>query len=117
MNLSPDLIDRFRKDLDALAASGSRVGLAVSGGPDSLALLLLTTDVRPGLIEAASVDHALRPESRVECEMVAELCGRLGVPHSILTIDWDEAPVSQVQAQASLNRYRLLESWAQHRGL
>ena len=47
------------------------IGLAVSGGPDSLALLLLAAEARPLKVEAATVDHALRPESRAEAEMVA----------------------------------------------
>ena len=63
---SPDLqlVARFAADLDALVAPGTNVGVAVSGGPDSLALLLLAAAARPGLVEAATVDHALRPESR-----------------------------------------------------
>ena len=65
-------IDRFRRDLDALVAHDAMVGIAVSGGPDSLALLLLAAAARPGKVEAATVDHALRPESRVEAEMVGQ---------------------------------------------
>ena len=41
MGPSPDLVARFRRDLEALDAKPERIGVAVSGGPDSLALLLL----------------------------------------------------------------------------
>jgi tRNA(Ile)-lysidine synthase len=113
----PALVDRFRHDLDALVEPDGRIGLAVSGGPDSMALLLLAAAARPGQVEVATVDHALRAESRAEAEMVADVCGRLGVPHVILTIKWDEVPQSQVQATASFHRYRLLGGWSKDRGI
>ena len=87
-----DLVSRFESDLGRLIAPGVRLGLAVSGGPDSLALLSLAAGARPGQVEAATVDHGLRPGSRGEAEMVARLCERLGVPHFILSLEWDETP-------------------------
>lgn len=110
-------IDRFKRDLDALAPAGSPIGLAVSGGPDSLALLLLAVEARPLGVEAATVDHVLRPESRAEAESVAAHCERLGVPHKILTVKWAEKPASAIQERARLMRYRLLGDWARERGL
>lgn len=110
-------IERFRHDLDALVAPGRKVGLAVSGGPDSLALLLLAVGARPTMIEAATVDHALRAESRAEAEFVARICDRLGVPHTILTAEWDETPDCALQERARLMRYRLLGDWANGRRL
>lgn len=111
------LIERFAADLDRLAPRDSKLGIAVSGGPDSLALLLLARAARPGQIEAATVDHKLRSGSRAEAEMVAALCHRIEVPHSILTARWDEIPRSAIQEQARLERYRLLGQWAATRGL
>ena len=111
------LVERFAADLDALSDPSARLGIAVSGGPDSLALLLLAAAVRPGAIEAATVDHALRPDSRAEAEMVAALCARLGVPHAILRADWAEAPATAVQEQARDMRYRLLAAWLAERRL
>jgi tRNA(Ile)-lysidine synthase len=110
-------IDRFSRDLDAIVAPGARIGIAVSGGPDSLALLLLAAEARPGRIEAATVDHALRPESRAEAEMVGKVCDRLGVPHAILTAQWEQKPATAVQERARAVRYRLLGEWARSQGL
>jgi tRNA(Ile)-lysidine synthase len=110
-------IERFARDLAAVVPDGTSFGVAVSGGPDSLALLLLAAEARPGQVKAATVDHALRPESRAEAEMVAELCERLGVPHAILTATWDEKPETGIQERARLMRYRLLGQWARERGL
>src|SRR5437868_14333183 len=104
----PALVDRFRGDLDALVAPDSRVGVAVSGGPDSLALLLLAAAARPGEVEAATVDHALRPESTKEAETVAGICEQLGVPHVICTVEWEEKPKTAIQERARAARYRLL---------
>ena len=113
----PALIERFRSDLDSLVPAGGRIGIAVSGGPDSLALLLLAQAARPGLIEAATVDHGLRDESGAEAAMVAETCDRLAVPHAILTPRWAEAPRTAIQERARHERYRLLGFWAEERGL
>jgi tRNA(Ile)-lysidine synthase len=110
-------IDRFRRDLDSVAAPDMRIGLAVSGGPDSMALLLLAAEARPGQIEAATVDHALRAESRAEAELVAECCKDLEVRHRILTVTWDERPGSGLQERARAERYGLLNQWAKERGL
>jgi tRNA(Ile)-lysidine synthase len=110
-------IERFRNDLDALVAQGAKIGVAVSGGPDSLALLLLTAAARPDFLEVATVDHALRRESRAEAEFVASVCERLHIPHTILTAQWDEKPESALQERARLMRYGLLADWAEQRGL
>ena len=85
--------------------------IAVSGGPDSTALLLMAAEWarRRGKtrIEAATVDHGLRPESAAEAEAVAAICARLGVAHRILP--WKGAkPASRLQERAREARYRLL---------
>src|SRR4051812_18533946 len=111
------LVQRFGDDLDALVASDRRIGIAVSGGPDSLALLLLAVATRPDGIEAATVDHAFRPGSRQEAEMVGGLCDGLAVPHAILTAEWSAPPETAIQESARAERYRLLSAWATDRGL
>lgn len=111
------LVDRFRCDLDALIPADERVGLAVSGGPDSLALLLLAAAARPGRVEAATVDHGLRIEARDEADLVARWCETLNVPHAILTASWNDRPNSAVQERARHKRYRLLSYWVEERRL
>lgn len=91
------------------------MGLAVSGGPDSLALLLLAAAARPGRIEAATVDHGLRPESVEEADLVAAVCKRLGVPHA--TLRTRVSAGSSLQARARQARYEALVQWMIHRGL
>jgi tRNA(Ile)-lysidine synthase len=110
-------IARFAADLDALLPPDERLGLAVSGGPDSLALLLLAAAARPGRVAAASVDHGLREGSRAEGEAVARLCERLQVPHALLTIDWPALPTSGLQERARDARYAALGQWARAEGL
>ena len=111
----PDLVARFRADLEALTRTPGRIGIAVSGGPDSLALLLLAAAACPGRVEAATVDHGLRPESADEAASVADLCARLGIAHAILS---PAAPIAgNVQSAARAVRYALLESWRVARGL
>lgn len=113
----PALLERFQSDLDALIGRGERLGIAVSGGPDSLALLLLAAAARPDEVEAATVDHGLRAEGRAEAEMVGEVCRELGVPHTILIVDWAEKPETAIQEQARAERYRLLGQWLADRDL
>jgi len=96
-----------------------RVALvAVSGGPDSMALLHLAAGWRDRggpLIHAATVDHDLRPGSRAEAEAVGQWAATLNIPHSILT--WTgERPRARVQELARAARYRLLEDLAKRIG-
>ena len=112
-----ETIERFRQDLGTLIGPQFPIGIAVSGGPDSLALLALAAAARPGLVEAATVDHALRAESRAEADMVAGVCSTLGVPHQILTVKWPTTPETALQERARVERYKLLGNWAKERGL
>ena len=116
MNIAlPERSARFRADLAALAGPAPPAfGVAVSGGPDSLALLLLAEAAFPGLAEAATVDHRLRPESAAEAAFVRELCTARGIAHATLT---GPAIEGNVQAGARALRYRLLGDWARERGL
>lgn len=88
--------------------------MAVSGGPDSLALLLLAQAALPGRVEAATVDHGLRPESAEEAAMVARTCAALGVPHATLAV---AVGAGNLQAQAREARYAALAEWMAQRGL
>ncbi|WP_407672653.1 tRNA lysidine(34) synthetase TilS [Novosphingobium organovorum] len=117
--LDPQRVERLHADLAALwdwaiAEPGARLGIAVSGGPDSLALLLLAAAALPGRIEAATVDHGLRPESAREAADVAALCARIGVPHAVLAV---AVPEGNVQAMARQARYAALAGWVEARDL
>jgi tRNA(Ile)-lysidine synthase len=113
---APNLIARFRRDCEALAGEPERLGLAVSGGPDSLALLLLAAAAFPGRISAATVDHGLRTESAAEALHVEHICDRLGCPHTILTVDVPCGPAG-VQGEARGARYAALARWAAAEGI
>lgn len=113
------LIDRFRAGTERLTGArpdpDRRLGLAVSGGPDSLALLALAAEAYPGAVAAATVDHGLRPEAADEARHVAAICRRLDVPHAILA---PEEPIGgNIQSAARAARYALLEAWREDEGL
>jgi len=113
--LSAGRRERFAASLDALAPAG-RLGIAVSGGPDSLALLLLANAARPDGIAAATVDHGLRAEAAAEAAMVAALCDRLSIPHDTLCVTVTDDPAGP-QAAARHARYTALTAWAQRNAL
>jgi tRNA(Ile)-lysidine synthase len=100
---------------------GSRgLVIAVSGGPDSTALLVLAArwakrlKRAPKLI-AVTVDHGLRPAAAGEAAAVKRLARRLGVPHR--TLRWrGSKPQSGLQEAARIARYRLLAQAASRAG-
>jgi tRNA(Ile)-lysidine synthase len=96
-------------------APEARLGVAVSGGPDSLALLLLAVAARPGQVHAATVDHRLREGSAADGKLVVEVCAGLGVQHDILQVTVPAG--ASLQAQARAARYAALAQWAGDRSL
>ena len=96
-----------------------RLAVAVSGGPDSLALCLLAEDWargRGGWVSALIVDHGLRPESGAEALEVAAWLERRGVHHRILA--WrGPKPATGIQAAAREARYALLGDWCRAAGV
>ena len=101
-----DALDRLIPDFEL---NGQKLGLAVSGGPDSLALLLLASQAFRGRIAAATVDHGLRPASGVEAEFVASICRERGISHKILR---PVVPIrGSIQSAARHARYGLLHDW------
>nr|WP_223262702.1 tRNA lysidine(34) synthetase TilS [Sphingobium sp. SCG-1] len=115
--MADDQAFRFRQSADRLtgSASSSRYGIAVSGGPDSMALLWLAHQAFSGQVEAATVDHGLRSASADEAAMVAAYCADIGVPHR--TLHPSEPITGNIQSAARLKRYALLEDWRAERGL
>jgi tRNA(Ile)-lysidine synthase len=108
--------EREALGLFSLFPRSGRVLLAVSGGADSTALLVLAVRWRaahaPALeVKVATVDHALRQDSRAEAEQVALLCQRFDLPHQTLT--WDGAkPETGIEESAREARRGLLASHA-----
>lgn len=109
---------RFLADLSRALGSepSGKLGLAVSGGPDSMAMLALAHEALAGRIAVASVDHRLRPDSADEAALVARSCAELGVPHATLVPD---RPIegASLQARAREARYALLARWAGEAGV
>jgi tRNA(Ile)-lysidine synthase len=108
---------RFAADLAALWPEDARtgpLGLAVSGGPDSLALLLLAHAALPGRIAVASVDHGLRPEAAGEVALVERIAAERAIPFAPLAVTLS---AGNVPARAREARYAALARWAQEAGL
>jgi tRNA(Ile)-lysidine synthase len=121
--------DPIRRDeLDGLFAilssghSDAAAALAVSGGSDSTALMVLFADwlrqrgSDPAAHTVLTVDHGLRPESAVEAAAAARLAGTLGFRRA--TLVWEGAkPHTGLQAAAREARYRLMGAYAQANGI
>jgi tRNA(Ile)-lysidine synthase len=67
-------------------------------------------------IEAATVDHRLRPESADEARRVADLCRGWGIRHETLVWDSPHGP-GNLMDRARQARLRLLAGWARRRGI
>jgi len=94
------------------------LGVAVSGGGDSMALLHLLARWRVEggpEIAAVTVDHRIRPEGAAEAAFVAGVCAALSVPHATLVWQgWDGK--GNLPDQARRARYGLIADWARQRG-
>lgn len=98
----------------AFPADVKHVGLAVSGGGDSMAMLDLYRRYAPDkkvLISVVTVDHGLRPEAAGEARLVADYCARHGISHHIAHWDGTQAK-GNLMAAAREARYRLITQWA-----
>ncbi|UYO50108.1 tRNA lysidine(34) synthetase TilS [Rhodopseudomonas palustris] len=96
------------------------VVLAVSGGPDSLALMWLAARWRKALkqgpaLAVVTIDHGLRPEAAAEARSVKRLAASLDLPHRTLRWNGDK-PRTGIQAAAREARYRLLAQAAKTLG-
>lgn len=97
----------------------ARLGVAVSGGGDSMALMHLLADWRgtggPDLA-VVTVDHGLRPEAAAEAAMVAEVAAGLGLRHDRLRWrGWDGT--GNLPDRARRARYGLIADWAAAAGI
>ena len=111
---------RDAKQLFAGLKSAPALVVAVSGGPDSIALMWLAARWRKSLAHgprliAVTVDHGLRPEAAREARDVKRLAGSLDLPHR--TMRWTGLkPKTGVPAAARDARYRLLVQAARATG-
>jgi tRNA(Ile)-lysidine synthase len=108
-----------QSEAEALLAPLARfpkVALAVSGGPDSVALMQLAARWREArgagpALSVLSVDHGLRAGSRGEAELVGRMAAALDLPHVILIWNNDGASTAGVQARARAARYDLMAAY------
>lgn len=97
----------------------TRLGVAVSGGSDSVALLALLNDWRKAggpALHAVTVDHGLRAEAAAEADDVAKLCAEWDIPHTTLNWrGWDGT--GNLPDRARRARYALMAAWAAGEGI
>ena len=116
MSLSVEITTRVFETLSDLKNKYGfgQLGLAVSGGSDSLAMLYICKDwaVKNKIkLRCVTVDHKLRSESYVEAELVADHCKELGIDHEILGWDHEEKLQGNLSDLARSARYRLIDKW------
>ncbi len=101
-------IDRYKEILQ-----NNKIVVAVSGGIDSLSLLLITNEWAKNnnsIIIGLTVNHKLRKEAEEEALYVNNLCKKLGIKHYIL--NWEgEKPYTNIEAIARENRYKLIKEF------
>jgi tRNA(Ile)-lysidine synthase len=108
-----------------LLAPGDRVLVAVSGGPDSVALLHLLCDLREELelrLEVAHLQHGIRgAEAQEDAQFVAELAEKLGLPFHLKEVNLRQiksaAGKGNLEALARAERYRFFADVARERNL
>ena len=111
---SAEIIDHITAHFAAQPPAA--LGVAVSGGGDSVALLCALVDWGQAPLHVVTVDHGLRPEAAEEAAAVGRLCAELGVPHDILRWrGWDGS--GNLQDRARRARYALMAGWAREHGI
>lgn len=122
MSAAPDLQLVVGRELNRLAGARHRLGVALSGGGDSMALLHLAHGWAGGglaascHLRAATVDHGLRAESAEEADFAGASARRLGIAHEVL--HWTrDTPRGNLMAAAREARLRLLSDWARRHDL
>ena len=115
--IDPELTQKLADALERLWPAEDRkgpLGLAVSGGPDSLALLLLAYAAMPGEVAVMSIDHGLRVEAQSEVALVGQVCAALDIPFTGAKV---KIGSGNLQAKARDARYAALGAWGSEQGL
>ncbi|TRW97518.1 tRNA lysidine(34) synthetase TilS [Paracoccus sp. M683] len=112
-----DLAARVAVVLDRLAGDLPALGIALSGGGDSVGLMHLVAGwARGRRVMAATVDHGLRAASADEAHAAHRAAQALGIPH--VTLKWRrDTEAGNLMAAARDARLRLLSGWAQRNDL
>ena len=104
----------FNKYID-----GKSIALAVSGGPDSTAMMQIAAfskKIKNSNVTVIVVDHGLRKESKNESKIVCQNAKLLGFKFKILK--WDGVkPKTRIQEIARKTRYKLITSWCKKKGI
>jgi len=115
VQMRPELSDDISLDMENLSGfKVNKIGVAVSGGGDSLALLYLVNEWaknHSAVVCVVTVDHGLRAEAKDEANKVKKTCSRLGVSHAILNwTNWNRK--GNLQSVSRNARYALISEWA-----
>ena len=104
--LNDSLTKLFKEEILSLTyiKKNDKIIIAVSGGMDSIALLLLLQSINIHKIIVAHVDHSIRKDSISDRVFVEDLCKDLGVPFYFKTLDF-----------SSRNRKDSVEKWAREK--
>lgn len=112
MTLKKKIEYEFQKQMEEL--DDHTIGLAVSGGGDSIAMLNLASEwakVKKKVIKVVTVNHNLRTEAKKEAIFTREFVKKLGYSHTIL--EWKKlSGRGNLQAEASFARKALISNWA-----
>lgn len=111
---SPQLLVRSallawsRRYLSFVPSASSPVAVALSGGPDSVALLWAARDVWPGSVLAFHINHGLQEVALHFSSLSETLCGELGIPFYEVSVNVPKGLGLSVEAEARRVRYRAL---------
>ncbi len=113
--------DEFARAMHAIGyfEKSPLIAVGISGGADSVALLLLA-DVwargQGGRVVGLTVDHGLRADSVAEAQWVADTVRSRGIEHHVLS--WQgQKPVSGIQEEARNARRKLMLDWCRDHGV
>lgn len=111
--MKPLLADEFSKLIEPYTPLEDSIAVAVSGGSDSLALILLLHEwalTNNTKVVGLTVDHCLRPESSDEANLVHQWLEERGIEHH--TLIWRHSAITtSLQQKARTARYALISNW------